>query len=251
MPNEVTDQPEPLPANFIVEKMHEVKTLSLSMDEAQKKFVKDLINPDLTDTELVMFLQFSNNLKLNPFTKEIIAVVYGSGEYRKVNTIITRDGKRVVATRTGELEGIESEPIYIKETVTKEMIPVEARVDSKPESMWLERKEIKKVQAWEGGRLWGATATVIRNDHNFSVTIPFSEYNSGKNVWATKPETMIKKVAESQALSKAFPEILGGVYDDSEVSVEVKSDKDILADKVKTAQLKYKEEKDAELPISE
>ncbi len=162
----------------------------------QIKFIKNLVNSDLTDNELYLFLGYANSCQLNPFNKEIIAVVYGANSsYRRVNTIVTRDGKRVVAMRTGELESIDTIAIYTK--LDKDGFTV-------------------RCDPWEG-KLWGASCEVKRKNKSFISTVPLSEYNTNQNVWASKPSTMIKKVAESQALSQAFPEVLGGVYDEAEM----------------------------------
>lgn len=194
--------------NFIVAKVKEVATLKKEYKPEQVTFIKNLVNPDLSDNELFMFMNFANNLQLNPFTGEIIAIAYGQGRDRRVNTITTRNGKRVIATRTGELDNIITEPIYIKQA---QLFQDGKKLEGQFEN--------KRVKPWEGGTLWGAKSTVVRKGKEFTVTVPFKEYNTGKNVWINKPETMIKKVAESQALSLAFPEILGGVYDEVEVNV--------------------------------
>jgi len=48
----------------------------------------------------------------------------------------------------------------------------------------------------------------------------FSEYNNAGNpLWKTKPKTMIKKVAESMALRKAFN--VSGVYAPEEMELEI------------------------------
>lgn len=182
--------------SVIAEELSEVAQLQKQFNEQQVKFIKDIVNPDLTDNELFIFIRLSNKLRLNPLTGEIIAVVYNKDKPadRRVNTIITRSGKRVVATRTGELRSLDSVAIYVV-----------SGADG-----------VKKVEEWEGGKLWGAEATCIRNDVTFRAVVPLSEYDTGRNVWATKKSTMIKKVAESQVLSQAFPEILGSVYDESE-----------------------------------
>lgn len=194
--------------NYIVEKVKEASEIQKSMSKEQLAFAKGLINPKLTDIELLLFMKYASFLQLDPMNKEIIAVVYEGQNGRQVNTITTRNGKRVVATRTGELDNIITEPIYIKKKsyTTK---------DADGKDVITENTE--KVEPWESGILWGAQSIVIRKGHEFKAVVPFKEYNTGKNVWASKPETMIKKVAESQALSLAFPEILGGLFDEVEV----------------------------------
>jgi len=190
--------------SFLRTELNKVAQLKKEFAPEQLAFVKGLVNTDLRDSELLIFLQFSSKLQLNPMLGEIIAVVYNKNEpdKRRVNYIVPRNGKRIVANRTGGLEKVVSNPIYVKE------------IDGR----------MQKVEAWEGGALWGATATVTRDGVDYTVTVPLKEYNTSRDVWNSKPETMIKKVAESQALSAAYPELLGGVYDDAEApSMEWKS----------------------------
>lgn len=201
--------------SFIMEKMKGAVSLQKEFNADQLKFIKNLVNPDLTDSELYMFMALANRLQLDPFNREIIAVVYNKDKPadRKVNYIVTRDGKRVVASRQGGFEDIETETIYIKTTNIK----IGTRQTGDKEIDVFDTKT-ERVKAWEGGSLWGAVCTITRNGKKKTIEVPLSEYNTGMNVWKSKPSTMIKKVAESQALSAAFPEILGGIYDESEMS---------------------------------
>lgn len=57
---------------------------------------------------------------------------------------------------------------------------------------------------------------------NFTETVYFSEYTTGKNLWNTKPRTMIAKVAEMHALRMACPEELSQAYVEEELEKEVK-----------------------------
>lgn len=191
----------------ITAQMKELIEVKDNFKPEQLKFIKNLINQDLTDNELYMFLVLASKAGLNPFNKEIIAVVYSkdSPTYRKVNYIVTRDGKRAVASRKGGLESVVTKSIWIKEmTIT---VPDGDKTKQVTETV--------KVEPWQGGKLWGAISTVKRNGQTFETIVALTEYNTGKNVWESKPETMIKKVAESQALSQAVPELLG-LYDESE-----------------------------------
>lgn len=51
----------------------------------------------------------------------------------------------------------------------------------------------------------------------YTATVYFSEYTTGKNLWASKPRTMIAKVAEMHALRKACPEELSQYYAEEEM----------------------------------
>lgn len=52
---------------------------------------------------------------------------------------------------------------------------------------------------------------------DYTATVYFNEYNTGKNTWLAKPRTMIAKVAEMHALRSAFPEELDKVYVEEEM----------------------------------
>lgn len=178
--------------DLTVSKFEVLSEVWKGLSNDQKKFIKTTIAPDLTYQELQLFMYQSSKTNLDPLNNEIYATAYGQGKYRKLSIFASRNGKRVAAERTGELKGIQTEAIYIS-------------------------KENKRCEPWEGGVLWGAESTVCRKDRKATkVTVPISEYNLNQSVWKSKPETMIKKVAESQALSTAFPDVLGNVYDETE-----------------------------------
>lgn len=79
-------------------------------------------------------------------------------------------------------------------------------------------------QEWEfneDGRLISATATVKKQVGetigDFSATVFFDEFNTGRNQWKTMPKHMLGKVAEMHALRKAFPEELAKSYVEEEI----------------------------------
>lgn len=51
---------------------------------------------------------------------------------------------------------------------------------------------------------------------DYTATVFFKEYNTGYNQWASKPRTMIAKVAEMHANRMAFPEVLHQAYIEGE-----------------------------------
>ncbi len=55
----------------------------------------------------------------------------------------------------------------------------------------------------------------------FSSTAYFKEYNTGRNLWVSKPRTMLAKVAEMQALRMACPEELAKAYIEEEMPERV------------------------------
>jgi hypothetical protein len=73
----------------------------------------------------------------------------------------------------------------------------------------------------DGVKIVACSITIKRKVGNdigdFSAKVYFDEYTTRKNQWASKPRTMIAKVAEMHALRKACPEELSQVYTSDEM----------------------------------
>ncbi len=179
----------------IKESFTELKEVKDAFTPEQVKFVMSTIAPTLNEQQIWLFLLKANKLGLNPLLGEIFAYSNSDG---KLVIIEGRNGKRNLAAKTGKVEYIKTEAIYTKE------ITVPATSDNGMQ----EQKTTIKVDPWDG-MLWGARSEVKVKGikQPFVETAKLSEYDTKKNVWLSKPETMIKKVAESQALSAALPQM--------------------------------------------
>ncbi len=95
------------------------------------------------------------------------------------------------------------------------------------------------------GKIESCTVTVKKKIDNyigeFSATVYFSEYNTGKNQWLSKPRTMIAKVAEMHALRKACPDELSNSYIEEEFDKSRVIDAEIVEpEKVQVEDVKSK-----------
>lgn len=161
--------------------------------------IKKMFGNELTEPEFGLFLKMGQALDLNPFMREIYAVKYAKGTPAQI--FVGRDGYRKVAQRHPQYDTHLVEAVYSNDKFS---------VDNgfvKHEYSFSDR-----------GNLVGAYALVYRHGasrpvYNF---VKFTEYVGNGPIWKTKPETMIKKVAEAQALRMAFQNVLGGTYDESE-----------------------------------
>lgn len=139
----------------------------------------------------------ARELCLNPITREIFFVSrrqkVGDKWVTKVEPMVGRDGFLSIAHRTNKFAGIET---------TAGIRDVPQLVDGK----------------WGITQQLVAECSVWRKDSNkpFTVQVAYNEYcqktaeGQPTRFWAEKPETMLKKVAESQSLRKAFN--IHGVY---------------------------------------
>lgn len=140
----------------------------------------------------------AETLGLNPLTKEIMFMERRSqvapGQWvTKIEPLVGRDGFLSIAHKTGQFDGIET---------TVELVDTPVLEDGE----WKVKKDLV------------ATCKVFRKDTNHPVTVQvsFEEYaqrdkkGNLTSFWRTKPKTMLGKVAESQALRKAFN--ISGAY---------------------------------------
>lgn len=76
----------------------------------------------------------------------------------------------------------------------------------------------------DGQNIESCSVTIKRRVGNdigeYTATVYFREYSTGKNLWSSKPRTMIAKVAEMHALRKACPEELAQSYVEEEIQRE-------------------------------
>lgn len=168
--------------------------------------IKKLYAPDLTNNEFQIFTEIWKATWLNPFLREIWAVKYGSAP---ASIFIGRDGYRKSAQASPLYDWHSSEDIRENDTFTIKDGEVIHNMNMKDRG--------KLVWAYALAQRKGATRP------NYT-RVDLVEYNTGKSVWATKPSTMIKKVAEAQVLRMTFQDLFAGTYDESE-EWETKEDK--------------------------
>lgn len=156
----------------------------------------------VTDQEVMMFITLCKYQHLNPFLREAYLVKYGS----QPATIVTgKDTFLKRANRNERYRGKE-DGIIIKGKDGK----IEYRNGTFHDA------DEKIVGGWAKIYIDG------REQPEFS-TVSFEEYAGRKkdgtlnSQWASKPATMIRKVAVVQALRESFPEDFGALYSPEEV----------------------------------
>jgi hypothetical protein len=85
--------------------------------------------------------------------------------------------------------------------------------------------------AEKDGKLVSCTITIKRASNGligeYTATVYFDEYTTNRNLWTTKPRTMIAKVAEMHALRMACPEEMSQIYTEEELESEKKKAPDV------------------------
>lgn len=177
----------------------------LSIEEKQI-IRKQFFPPNATDIEMKYCMSVAEKFNLNPILKQIFFIARRSkGEngawIDKIEPLAGRDSFLTLAHRSGKFAGIET---------TTEVKPTAKLINGE----------------WEQKNDLTATCKVYRSDMDrpVIVEVAYSEYvqktSAGEitKFWKEKPETMLKKVAESQALRKAFD--ITGLYAEEEIKVD-------------------------------
>lgn len=171
---------------------NQVQNIEPAFSHEARQFLEISGMKGITDNEKMMFLKLCELYHLNPFKREIYLSAYGSGDNRQLAIITGYEVYIKRAESTGMLDG------------------------------WT-------VEISGEGPNMLSTITIHRKDWSkpFIHSVIFSEYvqntKEGRpnKFWASKPRTMLKKVAISQGFRMAFPEILSGMpYTEDELPGE-------------------------------
>lgn len=182
--------------------------------------VRNFICKEATIAECRIFLETCKQYHLNPFTKEAYLIHYDNKNGDAASTIVL--GKTCymkMAEAHPQYDGFEAGVIVFVPEVG-ELIHREGSI------------------IYKGEELVGGWAKTYRKDRSrpFYEEVNFSEYDTKKSLWVTKPATMIRKVALVHTLREAFPATFGGLIDESEVPVDAEADfRDLSAEEAAAA----------------
>lgn len=166
--------------------------------EDQVKLIKSQILPKGTNDELKLFLYICEKTGLDPFAKQIYAIHRKTKDPNDPKKQIDKmtiqtgiDGYRVIAERSDKYAG-QGEPVFIYKTIGK-----------------VEVLDCCKVTIYK----WGPGG----QRYEAATGIAFWMEYAGGDMWAKMPHVMLSKVAEANALKKAFPQDLAGLNTSEEM----------------------------------
>lgn len=149
--------------------------------------IQSTVAKGTTKVELAYFLSLAKSVGLNPFNKEIWCYKDNKG-----NLLIFsgRDGFLKKAQENSAFNGVRSSEVCENDEFG---IDIANNVIN------------HTIKVGDRGKIVGAYAIVFRKGGEPTVEwCEFKTYDKGYNAWKTHPAEMIKKVAESHALKKAF-----------------------------------------------
>jgi phage recombination protein Bet len=184
---------------------NETKSVGQYFSPKQVEILKNSICKGVSNEEFEVFLMACAKTQLDPFMRQIYAVKRktkkSDGSWGETMTIQTGiDGYRLIAERTG-CYAPGPEPTYVyNEDGT--LVSASAYI-----------KKMTRDGTWH---------TVSASAHLDEYIQTFTDKSTGEKrpsgMWANMPKTMLSKCAEAQALRKAFPAEMSGVYTKEEMS---------------------------------
>lgn len=153
-------------------------------------------NGNVTDQEVLMFIELCKAQHLNPFIREAYLIKFGSSP---ANIVVGKDVFVKRAHRNPNYEGMRAGIVV----ATKDG----------------EIKEREGSLKAPGEELIGGWCEVYVKDkkHPIKSLVSLEEYSKSQATWKQMPMVMIRKCAIVTALREAFPEDLAGMYDSAEI----------------------------------
>ncbi len=170
------------------------------LDSERLRLIKEIINPDLTDDELLFFAEVCRRQGLDPFLKQIHPVKRWDSKLNKHRLVIQTgiDGLRLIAERTGRYVG-RIGPLWTGQPLEWQEVWMD------PESQpYAAKCGVTKLAPDGRADTWA-----VARFRSFA-----QKTNSGSlaGLWGNMGDHMLGKVAEALALRAAFPAELGGLY---------------------------------------
>jgi phage recombination protein Bet len=146
--------------------------------------IRDQIAKGVSHGEFALFLAVAERTGLDPFARQIYAIPRGG----KMTIQTGIDGYRAIADRAAGYAG-----------------------SSRPVFEWDDKGKLEAAVVTVRKVVGGTVA-------EFDGVAYWDEYAGNSDLWKRMPRTMLAKCAEAQALRKAFPSQLSGVYTHEEMA---------------------------------
>lgn len=185
----------------------------------QIALIRRTVAKDTNDDEFNLFMEACRRYELDPFRRQISAIVFskGSRDRRQLAIIVNRDGLRVIAARCRD---------YRPASDPAEIVYTEALTGpTNPKGILCARVRLWKQDNrgdWFpviGEAYWDEFAPVKerwKENPETREKAPSGEfYLDGK--WPQMPALMLTKCAEAQALRAGWPDQFGGLYAEEEM----------------------------------
>lgn len=197
-----------------------IPQFTASWTSRQLDTIKRTVAADTVEDEFNLFIEYARSKRLDPFSKQIIAVVYSKDnpEKRKMTIIVTQDGQRVLASRCRDYRPAETEPDFV----------YRAELKGPTNPLGIEKVTVTLFKqdsggAWhpiKGWAYWDEYAPIKEEwayDQEERKRKPTGKMALDGGNWAKMPRVMLAKCANMVALRSGWPETFAGAYAEEEL----------------------------------
>lgn len=188
---------------------------------SQLATIKRTVAADTNDVEFDLFMEAAKAYGLDPFRRQISAIVFNKTkpDKRKMQIIVGRDGLRSVAHSCGDYRPASGPAQFVCDENAKNSTNPIGVI-----SCGVTVYKQDQSGAWHpvyGEAYWDEFAPVT-DEWAFCEQSRKRKPTGKKTVdgqWAKMPRLMIQKCAEAQALRAGWPDRMGGLYAEEEMDV--------------------------------
>lgn len=164
-------------------------------------------NSRCTDQEVFMFMKLCEHQKLNPFLREAHLIKFGN---QPATMVVGKDAFTKREQRNPKSKGHKAGVIV----VTKD-----DQLEYREGALFVPGWDKRLVGGWADVFVDGYE-NPIHNEASFEEYVGKKKDGTVNSQWASKPATMIRKVALVQSLREAFPSDFEGMYIPEEMNVD-------------------------------
>lgn len=194
----------------------------------QLQLIRTTVAADTSPQEFNLFIEVCKRVGLDPFRKQIYAVVYNKDkpDKRKMSIITGIDGFRAVADRSGKYRPDENEPEIIYREDLKDPATNPLGIEKAVVTCWKfgadgQWHPLKGVAFWDE---FAPLTEIWEYSQEAGKKVPSGKFKLGGQ-WPKMGRVMISKCSEAQAIRKGWPEDLSGVYAPEEMARAEAEDK--------------------------
>jgi len=187
----------------------------------QLDIIKRTVAHDTNDDELNLFIEYAKSKRLDPFSKQVIAVVFSKDDpkKRRMSIIVTQDGQRILASRCRDYRPSEEVPEFTYDPSLKG--PTNPLgIEKATVTLWKQDNE-NKWHPVKGWAFWDEYAPIREEwayDPEAKKRTPTGKMTlDSSGNWAKMPRVMLAKCATMVALRAGWPETFEGVYGEEEM----------------------------------
>ncbi len=186
---------------------------------AQIELIRMTVAKDTNDMEFNLFFEAARRYRLDPFRKQISALVFNKdkADKRQMAIIVGRDGLRAIAARCGDYRPASEAAEWVTDEKLKSPTNPAGLV-SCAVRLWKQDRQ----GTWNpvyGEAYWEEYAP-IKDEWAYNEAERKRAPTGNKTVdgnWGRMPRVMLQKCAEAQALRAGWPDEFGGLYAEEEM----------------------------------